>query len=238
MAAKKPGKYDHLLPKLPKTTGIDDSYQARVEVEKTKFRKCATCKDLSAELQASCIVCKGTGRRALVPDLLATLYAKQRAEKEIAELVLSQVNCELEALTQMLIASQENGEVGWGAYGAADNALRLTSGDGLRTQPEIYPVVFDKAAFRNWLIREGMNGSVDLMIDAAQLNSMLFQLGSNKLTSKLTLPPKELSDMVKDRLLRGMPEPDGVKVFVKTKIVFSEMKTETVDNSMEESSTF
>lgn len=222
--AKKPGKYDHLLPNLPKTHGTEAKYQDRVEAQKKELRKCQTCKDLSAELQASCIACNGNGRRKLTPELMGVLFAQQRARKELVELTLSAVNCELEALTQMLIASQEQNESGWGAYGAADNALRLTSGDGLRTQPEIYPVVFDKNAFRDWLVGLTVFENETDEYRAARLASF----AANPLTSKLTLPIKELNDMVKDRLLRGQPEPPGVKVYVRTKIVFSEMQTETV----------
>lgn len=231
--AKKPGKYDHLLPKLPKTHGTDDSYQARVEVEKANLRKCTTCKgvghhrqplETTVDAEVSCGDCNGTGRRKLTADLIATLYAKQRAEKDIVELALSQINCELEALTQLLIASQEQAEPGWGAFGAADNQLRLTSGDAVRTNPEIYPVVFDKNAFRDWLVARTSTPEEPEQF----LRQRIEAFARDPLTSKLTLPPKALTDMVKDRLLRGQPEPDGVKVFVKTKVTFSPLQTETV----------
>lgn len=255
--ARKPGKYDHLLPNLPKTTGLDASYQDRVELEKAKLRRCTTCKGTGAfrplcdcgqgdaqedlEYHASdcvlrlphpdavCDACKGTGRRVVTALTLGIVYAKQRAERDIMEATLSQLNCELEASSQMLIASEEKQEDGWGAYGAAGNALRLTNGDGMRVQPEIYPVVFDKHAFRNWLISRTVSDKQSPEYRAAILNS----IASNSLTSKLILGPKDLTAFIKERMLNGEPEPDGVKIFVKSKIVFSELKTETAPSDGE-----
>jgi hypothetical protein len=246
--AKRPGKYDHLLHKYPKTNeanGEKIGYQDHVEDAKKALRKCPYCHgigktfvcdcnqtiaqvDLEAHasdcqlritIPCDCASCAGTGRRTLTPTVMAQEYVKRRKEKDVAEALVSLLNLEIEAISQMLVASQELGEEGWGAYGAADNALRLTTGDGIRLQPEIYPVVSDKAAFRDWCV----GGP---------------QLASMKLGAKMALPPKDMSDLVKDRLLNGQPEPDGIKVFVKTKIVYSEMQTEPVAGVGADSETF
>lgn len=224
MAKKKSGKYDAVMRALPKTTGIDAHYQTRVDVQKSELRKCDNCAGTGA---GDCLACNGTGTRKVTPDLLATIYAMKRAELEIAQSVVSGINCEIEALTQLLTESQERQEPGWGAFGAADNAIKLTGGDALRLQPEIYPTVKDKKAFRNWLIAQAMDGLSDL--DTA---AIIARFDETLTTTAITLPPKAFTDLIKDRLLEGMPEPDGISVFVKTKVVFTEFKPDALSEAV------
>lgn len=227
--AKKPGKYDAVMRTLPKTTGIEPHYQTRVDVQKAELRKCKLCGGQSTQPNIACGQCNNTGRRAITPELLATIYATKRAELEIAQSVISGINCEIEALTQLLTESQERHEPGWGAFGAADNAVKLTSGDALRLQPEIYPTVKDKKAFRNWLILQTVANEETDAFKAARIASF----DTNPTTTAITLPPKVFTDLIKDRLLEGLPEPDGITVFVKTKVVFTEFKPDALSNEVE-----
>ena len=65
---------------------------------------------------------------------------------------LYDLNVEIEACTQMLVESQENGEPGWGEYGASDNTLRLVSNDSIRLQPEPYTTIEDANKLRQWFL--------------------------------------------------------------------------------------
>lgn len=189
MAQRKPGKYDGILHKLPKlpvelTPGETVGYQDKVEQVKDEIRH-----DKGFDLTAV-----GLGKE----------YASLRAEKDEAKAQLSAVNLRLEAVTQMLIASQEQAaqeEVmdGWGQYGASVNSLRLVSGDVLRVQPEPYVIVEDRDTFRDWCIEKGMIRS-------------------------LMLPWTTTNSLTKERLLNGEGEPPGTKAYIKTSIVFTAMK--------------
>jgi hypothetical protein len=220
MAKRKPGKYDHLLPKLPKLPPEDLEYQQRVEDVKKRIRFCEHCNGkgkqmvpLSAtEEQTTCHFCNGNGRRKLNGQSLADLYVIARADVETVAKAMSDANLILEAVSQMLIASQDSGDSDWGAFGASDRGLRLTNGDAIRTQPEIYPVAKDKAAFREWCFANGLRNRMDL-------------------------PPKPMTDLAKSRLLHGESEPTGMTIYVRTKIVYTPLKTSEVSAQNNDEST-
>ncbi len=209
MAKRKPGKYDHLLPHLPKLPPSDLEYQMKVEDEKKRLRTCLKCEGRKTRHEVAgdetiaipCDACAGTGRRKLNGQALAELYIVARADVETVAEAASRANLEMEAVSQLLIASQEAGDKDWGAFGASDRGLKLTNGDSIRTQPEIYPVPSDKAEFRKWCYDNGF-------------------------TDKMELPVKPMTDEAKRRLLNGETEPKGLKIYVRTKIVYTPLKTE------------
>lgn len=217
MAKRKPGKYDHLLPHLPKLPPSDLEYQQKVEDEKKRLRQCSACDGSGIEGgkyvadAKPCVQCDGLGRRTMNGQRLADLYVIARADVETVADAMFRANLQMEAVSQMLIASQEAGDTDWGAFGASDKSLKMTNGDNIRTQPEIYPVPKDKNAFREWCFANGLR-------------------------SKMELPPKPMTDLAKLRLLNGEPEPTGLTVYVRTKIVYTPLKTEVAANGEEHAS--
>lgn len=207
---RKPGKYDHLLHKLKPMPAQDLDHQLRVEAMKVTLRRCALCDgsgkvEIDTQLDAShyreCQHCNGMGRRTLTGQSLANQYVIARADVETLTNAIKDANLELEAVSQMLIASQESGDADWGAFGASDRALKMMNGDSVRLQPEVYPVAQKKDEFRNWCY-------------------------DHKLHHKMELPIKTMTDLVKLRLLNGESEPTGVNVYVRTKVVYTPLKTE------------
>jgi hypothetical protein len=72
--------------------------------------------------------------------------------------------------------------------------LRLDSGDGARLQYEPHLVVEDHDKYRQWCINTGLGRS-------------------------LALPWPTGNSMLKERLMNGLPEMDGTRAFIKTKVV-------------------
>lgn len=219
MAAKrKPGKYDHLFPKLKKLPPQDLEYQVRVEETKRLLRRCNSCDGTGTirvpfepgyDANEPCPHCNGSGRRKLTGSALSELYVIARADKETLEAMTKEANLELEAVSQMLVASQESGDSDWGAFGASDRALKLTNGDSIRVQPEVFALPRNKQEFREWCYQNGLRG-------------------------KMELPDKPTSDLVKLRLLNGEAEPTGVEVYVRTRIVYTPMKTEVTSQTSDD----
>jgi|TARA_R110000824_G_scaffold1386_3_gene7035 hypothetical protein len=74
--------------------------------------------------------------------------------------------------------------------------LKLASGHAIRTQVEPNAVVKDKEVYRRWCLA---NGYDELM----------------------ALPWQTTNSLTKDRLQDGEPEPDGVEIFARTKVVLT-----------------
>lgn len=80
-------------------------------------------------------------------------------------------------------------------YEADDtSSIALATGGSVSTQLEPYAQVTDRDACRTWAIENGLERS-------------------------LALPWQTANAIVKERLLKGEPEPPGMKAFVRTKIV-------------------
>jgi hypothetical protein len=131
------GKYDSVLPGLPKAPPKDPTYQMKVDQVKADI----------------------VGRE---PIALAEVYITLRRMKERVQADLSAINLRIAAYEQLLDESQESHADGWGKYGVKHNALRLPSGDTIRVQPEPYGQVKDKEAFRRWCIENGYEGQLQL----------------------------------------------------------------------------
>jgi hypothetical protein len=216
MAGKrKPGKYDHILPHLPPLPPGDAEYQMKVETEKERLRQCPECegtgkREMSTSLarvvsdtpKDNCGFCGGTGRRRMDAQTIAALYIIARADVATVDAAAFRANLELEAVSQLLIANNDTKkDPAWGSFGASPNAIKLTDGDNIRLQGVPFPLPSDKAKFREWCFANGYR-------------------------DKMVLPDKELSDLSKTRLLNGQPQPDGVKAYVRTTIVYTPLKTE------------
>ncbi len=188
MAKRAPGKYDGKMHKLSKLVSSESpQYQDRVEQKKTELR--ATLAD---------------SETAAID--MAKLYRQLRKDQDRIKAELSACNLELEAVTQLLIDTQERAAKGWGEYGAAGNMMRLSTGDTLRVSSEPYTVAEDKDAIREYFMKNDME--------------------------RLLSPPwQTLNSLNKDRLLNGEPELPGTKLYVKTGITFTEFKADAPDET-------
>lgn len=175
--AKARGKYADVIVGLKPRPADDLTWQAKVDAEKQDTYAGFSTSDLASE------------------------YIDMRALKARIEGELSRVNLSLEAVSQMLISTQEEGEGDWGRYGVKDNALRLSSGETLRVQTEPYAKVVDKEAFRQWCVDHGYE-------------------------RQLQLWPTTMNAIVKERLLAGENEPAGTEAYSYSKIVFNAAKEE------------
>lgn len=128
------------------------------------------------------------------PETLAREYVSTREIKEELADDLSVVQMRLTALEQMLVESVDNDEPGWGMYGAGPTTVKMPDGGSVAVQYEPTGKVEDKEAFRLWCINNGLENA--LQLHNATMNAL-----------------------VKERLLNGQPEPDGVKAYVRSKIV-------------------
>jgi hypothetical protein len=131
----------------------------------------------------------------VTPESLGKAYAMSRALKDDIEGELSLLNLELAALEQLITTSHEAGDPGWGAYGASPDTVRLPTGASISVGVEPLTAVEDKEAFRVWCIDNGYE-------------------------HQLQLWPSTANAMVKDRLLEGLSTPDGVRVYMRNKILF------------------
>lgn len=127
---------------------------------------------------------------------LAQAYADLRVLKDKICDELSEVQLLIDAHEQMLAESQEAQSAGWGDYGVGENTVKLVTGETVRVQPEPVGQVMDKEAFRLWCIKNGYE-------------------------RQLQLWPSTMNAIVKERVLVGLPEPDGCECFSRNKIVFS-----------------
>ena len=72
--------------------------------------------------------------------------------------------------------------------------LKLESGETVSTQIKPYARVQDRMKFRQWCITNGLEES-------------------------LTLPWQPTNQLVSDRLVDGLPEPDGIETYKQTTVV-------------------
>lgn len=178
MARRQPGKYDAVLqdkPRLP----LESNPQRQMEIDQLK-----------------------DGYENLPAVDIAMKYAVARHKRDLLRAEESVLQLELDALTQILVASQDEGtDPAWGAYGANDNAIRLPNGDSLRINHEPASNVVDPEAFRLWCIANGYE-------------------------RKLQLHAGTRESIVAERMLAAEPPPDGLEVGTWTKLTFTASKTE------------
>ena len=128
-------------------------------------------------------------------ESLAKEYRILRTAKEDLKDQLEIIQEQLTAIEQLVVESHDRDETGWGLYGAGDNTIKLPDGASLSVQLEPTGKVEDKEAFRQWCIANGLETALQLW-------------------------PSTMNSIVKERLLNGEKEPDGVKAYLQTKLVW------------------
>lgn len=127
------GKYAKVIDTLPRLLGTDAPYQEKVEAVKEAMRAEADYKQQGA--------------------YLAIKFAITRAEKDVVEENLKEVNLRLEAITQLMAEQYEVEGV---------TSLRLHTGASVRIQMEPYAVVNEREDFRLWCCSNGYERSLML----------------------------------------------------------------------------
>jgi hypothetical protein len=160
------GKYAEVVKTLPRLPASDAGFQEKVQQRKRELIDNDPLKMRSA-------------------SALASEYRRLRDSKDEVEQIISRLNLEIEAVSQLLIEQYE-------ADGTS--SIALATGGSVSTQLEPYAQVLDRDQCRTWAVENGLERS-------------------------LALPWQTANAIVKERLLKGEPEPPGMKAFVRTKIV-------------------
>lgn len=164
-----PSKYGHITPNLPKFLDPDVKYREKVEQEKERLLD---------------------GQMSIPARELAVMYVAAREAKEATDAQLKLDNITVEAARILFCETMEDEDL---------TSLGLTGIGAIRVQREPYAQVVDKAAFRHWCLRNGLEES-------------------------LALPWQSTNSITKERLLEGKPEPDGITAFQKDKVVLTRNK--------------
>jgi len=198
MAKRKPGKYDHLLAGLPAAPLEDDpKRQARIDTLKVVCKHCGQPKHTAAE---SPDAHEFESWQDLDAVKLVTDYAFIKFELDAKKEEAAELQIKLDALKQLLIASEDAGhDPAWGAYGANDNALNLPDGSNFRVNRELTGKIVDPEAFRLWCIANGYE-------------------------KKLRLHDGTKEQIVAERALAAEPMPDGIELNSWAKVTFTPAK--------------
>lgn len=129
----KPGKYAHVISKLPRLLGEEPANRDKVNAVKDAIRA-----EPGFQLHAS---------------TLAKMYAEIREEKEAVEVTLSEVNVRLNAVSEMMIEQFEVEGV---------TTLKSASGRAISVSLQPYTQVVDKEACRLWAIAQGLEQQMTL----------------------------------------------------------------------------
>lgn len=187
------GKYSKVVETLPDLPPKDPSYQEKVNTVKTAITAAETHTPESLAKAYKHL------RRGHEYDIHAS-EAKDFVEsiidllgKDGIEDVLHEVNLRIEAHEQLLIASCDSDEPGWGLYGAGPTTVRLSSGESVSVQYEPEGKVEDKEVFRQWCIANGYENSLQLW-------------------------PSTMNAITKERILEGKDAPAGVRAYSRSKL--------------------
>lgn len=199
------GKYDEVvktLRDLPAEDDEDPRYQEKVNAVKDEL-SCtsdsitilfAALTDMKADLDGLLAAVVTEHRtEEYTPEALAKLYTLARRSKDEAKAILSFVQLRVTALEQLLVTSQKEDERGWGEYGATEKTVRMQSGGSVRVEYEPAGKVVDRERFQQWCL-------------------------DNALVNRMYLNPQTMNAILKERLLAGMPEMDGVEAFSRAKV--------------------
>ena len=200
------GKYDAVLGSLTPAPIVDLKYQEKVSAAKSDFMLDPTTGELVK----------------LTPDQMGELFRQLRAEDAEIDARRYLLQVKITALEQMLAESWTNDEDGWGTYGASPNSLRMKSGFAVDIEPIPEGKVEDPEAFRLWCEAPDDrcmtcgNGFDEHVTDHD------FKPGGG-LRRKLQLWPSTMNAIAKERCLAGAPQPDGVAVYLRTKVKLRKM---------------
>lgn len=196
--AKKPGKYAHLISRLPKgpaepperfdiLVGVRERIDTPTGRDTTNdhlvlrelINRIETNAKLLMDLEAT------TTNGAQSAPEYARVYAELRDIIDRLEALKSQFNLLLEAYLASMLKKMEDDNL---------TGLSLNNGRSITTYVEPYPQVTNPEAFRQWC------------------------LARPDIAAKMTLHPSTTAALVKDMLLEGEAEPDGITSYMKTKV--------------------
>jgi len=214
------GKYAHLIDKLPRLMDNEPAYQEKVEAVKKAMLEEAGVNFFPAhQLVKGYEALRGTKEsKELCPENVIEAIIRQFGKEGLEEIV-KEVNLRLEAVTQMMVDQFE----------VEDTTSLTVEGVGnVRTQYEPYAKVEDKDKFRLWCINHcqtcGKPKDQHPVIDQVEGESVMVCRNAATLENSLQLWPSTMNAITKERLLAGLPEPDGVTAFAKVKVVLTRGK--------------
>jgi hypothetical protein len=197
--ASRPGKYAHVIGKLPKFDGVEPERRDVLDAVKAEIlapqsdndSPIATTSLIAANIDDAdnCMtnvidIAKRATQGKRHASAFAAAYAEVRVVMDKVNDWKSSVQLLLDAYEQLMIQQME-------AEGVA--SLRLEGGASVSTFGEPYGQVVDKEKFRQWCITNGYEGQLQLW-------------------------PSTMNAITKERLLEGEAPPDGVDVFAKTMV--------------------
>lgn len=169
------GKFSAIIGDLPAAQPADLKYQDKVDQKKATIR---------------------TTSKAVVD--LAQAYVLKRAELDDIEAKRYAAELDKVALEQLLVESWDQGEPGWGQYGAGPNTVRLPSGAAVDVGVALDGKVEDAASFRAWCLTPPTHCFIckePSNLHAA--NDHAFRAGGG-LQHKLSLPWQTMSALAND----------------------------------------
>jgi hypothetical protein len=196
------GKYAAVLQKLPPWVNPDLERQSKVDEVKQEIRSTPES-PLPDEVRLEFI---GEKMRQVIENIAYVnhLLLELPGPRFYAS-VIARAYREVRAVVETLDELQSHMHLTKEAYeqllilayeAEGVNSLKLATGERVRIEPQPYAQVMDKEAFRQWCVAQGLERSMHLMWQTT-------------------------NSLVKERLLKGEPEPDGIEAKMKHKIVLS-----------------
>lgn len=196
--AQRRGKYAHITPNLPKLPLIEPARRDIVTAVKNEITQPS---DVVVPLDPEAKFIELMAEMELCLKQVINLEKRRTGGRRWAS-EFAKAYQELRTLIDKIKEWQSNVQLLLDAYTElmidqmeveGMKAIRLTDGSSVTTYEEPYGQVKDKEAFRQWCITNGYG-------------------------NQLQLWPATMNAMVKERLILGQPEPDGVEIFSKTVI--------------------
>lgn len=186
------GKYAGVIDKLPRFYGTDDDYQVKVdEMKKAILQKA------SAEQQQEVRFLPASELCTQYEDLRGSDESYKLASRDTIETIIDAFGKEgLEAmLYEINLRLEAVSQMMCDQFDVEGvSSMKLSSDARVAVQYEPYAKVDDRSKLKAWCEKNGLG-------------------------DRLALPWQTLNSIVKERLLLGEPEPDGVSATSKPKIV-------------------
>jgi hypothetical protein len=198
--AKKKGKYDSVVDKLPRLANLEPAQVDKIENVKHQILAGGdpdAIKDLPNAINrlttlfddvAKGLIAAAHGKRYAAT--LAAGYAKVRATQDVLK--------EMDSILTIIEEAYQSAGIEQFEVEGATSSLVIPEGT-VRHAVEPYAQVEDREAYRLWCIANGYERS-------------------------LALAWQTTNSVTKERLTAGLPVPDGVKAFQKHKFVFTPNK--------------
>lgn len=196
------GKYSKVIDKLPRYMGDEPKYQERVEATKRSILDNSIEESIPEPILAAAVnLLQHSLRKDIEPAL--KMMAEATGSKQRYASTYGLVYKFLRDIKEELEAHESNVNLLLEAYGQlldeqleveCSTAVTLDNGFNVRVQKEPYTQIKDKEAFRKWCIENGYENEMQLYWQTA-------------------------NGICKERLLEGLPEPAGVELYSKPKVV-------------------